>query len=218
MSVKSKKYSEQNFHCESGIDLNNLSQWFKEEMVFTYLPDGIYYGKTGLVELKAGKTGPRLIINVSLKDDDGMNVALKYSTQFSPDNYFLKRLFLEFEIDLQAYPLDLESLAGVYVRATVKNNGPYCNVVDMIPLEEEEINNFITQSRADSVRLEFESSEDTVSTVEETNHLVGEQASCSEQVENIEDDLDLDLDLDDLDVGVSDEELEDFIFEEGDEL
>ena len=88
----------------------------------------------------------------------------------------------------------------------------------MIPLEEEEINNFITQSRADSVRLEFESSEDTVSTVEETNHLVGEQASCSEQVENIEDDLDLDLDLDDLDVGVSDEELEDFIFEEGDEL
>lgn len=218
MSVKSKKYSTKNFYCESGIDLSNISQWFKEELVFDYLPDGIYYGKTGTVELKEGKNGLRLIVNVLLKDDDGMNVALKYSTQFSPKNYFLKRLFMEFEVDLDAYPLNLESLAEVYVQATVKNNGPYCNVVDMIPLDEEEINNFIGQNQTDATGLEFEQSEDTVSNREETNHLVVEQASCSGQQENIEDDLnldlDLDLDLDDLDVNVPDEELEDLMFEE----
>ena len=67
MSVKSKKYSTKNFYCESGIDLSNISQWFKEELVFDYLPDGIYYGKTGTVELKEGKNGLRLIVNVLLK-------------------------------------------------------------------------------------------------------------------------------------------------------
>ena len=54
MRVKSKKLSNSNFYCDKGINMDNISQWFKEEMVFTSVSDGVYYGKTGLVELKEG--------------------------------------------------------------------------------------------------------------------------------------------------------------------
>ena len=160
MRVKSKKLSNSNFYCDKGINMDNISQWFKEEMVFTSVSDGVYYGKTGLVELKEGKAGLRLIVNVSLKDNEDLNVLVEYSTQFTPQNYFLKKLFKDFSVDLDAYPLNLESLADVYVEATVKNNGPYCNVVDMVPLDEAQIEEFISQHQNDDLDLELDEPED----------------------------------------------------------
>ena len=158
--------------------MNDISQWFKEERGYTSVSDGVYRGKTKSVALKKGKSGLRLNVNVLLKDNMDKDVLVKYSTQFTPKNYFLMKLFKDFNVDLAMDQLNLESLVDVYVEATVKNNGPYCNIANMVPLDEDQIEEFISQYQSN----------------------------------------DLDLELDGLDVNSLDDELEDFKFEDEEEL
>ena len=178
MDVESKALINSNFYCDEGINMNEISQWFRKEMGYTSVPDGTYRGRIRSVELKKGKSGLRLNVNVLLKDNTGENVLVKYSTQFTPKNYFLMKLFKSFNINLVTNQLNLESLVNVYVEATVKNNGSYCNVTDMIPLTNHQIKEFISPYGSD----------------------------------------DLDLELDDLNISSSDEELEDFNFDDEEEL
>ena len=121
-----------------GIKSSGLARLFQSKMELNRAKDGEYEALTGKVYVKEMSNHYRLFVDVHFKDSNGNNILIKYSNELDPYNYYIRKLFSDFQINYQNDGLDLSPLSNVYVKIVVKNNGPYCNVVSMIPLAEEE--------------------------------------------------------------------------------
>ncbi len=121
-----------------GIKSSGLARLFQSKMELNRAKDGEYEALTGKVYVKEMSNHYRLFVDVHFKDSNGNNILIKYSNELDPYNYYIRKLFSDFQINYQNDELDLSPLSNVYVKIVVKNNGPYCNVVSMIPLAEEE--------------------------------------------------------------------------------
>lgn len=110
MSVKFKKISNSNFYCDEGISMNDISQWFKEESGYTSVSDVVYRGKTTSVELKKGKSGLRLNVNVLLKNNSPYcNIANRVLLDEAQIEAFISQ-YQSNGLDLELDGLDVNSL------------------------------------------------------------------------------------------------------------
>lgn len=120
-----------------GVSPEGLARLFRNNLTLDRADDGEYNGLTGKVAVKCMGNSFRLFVDVNFEDNQGNDVQLKYSNELDPRNYYIRKLFSDFQIDYQANELDLSPLSNETVKIVVKNNGPYCNVIGMQPLKNE---------------------------------------------------------------------------------
>lgn len=122
-----------------GVSSEVLTRLFRANLILNKAEDGEYDGLTGKVFIKSIGNGFRLFVDVFFKDTQGNDVQLKYSNELDPKSYYIRKLFSDFHINYQDSELDLSPLSNAHVKIVVKNNGPYCNVIAMYPLNNEKL-------------------------------------------------------------------------------